>query len=287
MAEPEGTVALVTGASRGAGRGIAHALGERRATVYVTGRSTRAAPNPDRPGTIEDTADEVIARGGTGIPLRVDHTHPAEVAALIERIASENGRLDLLVANAWMGYEIEVKRIPFWKAPLEHWDLMFGSLRAQMLTAQLAAPLMLEQTRGLIVNTLWDVGSHFHGHVFYDTVKNGVSRMSFGMSEQLRDHGIAVVALSPGWMLTEVMDLTPEQAAETETPEYVGRAVAALAEDPDVIRWSGRTLRVVDVAREYGFTDVDGTVLSPFWERYLARAGAPPRSSGRRFGDDN
>jgi NAD(P)-dependent dehydrogenase (short-subunit alcohol dehydrogenase family) len=280
-----GTVALVTGASRGAGKGIALVLGEHGATVYVTGRSTRAEPNPGRPGTIDDTAEEVRARGGTGIAVRVDHTEPAEVASLIERIANEHGRLDLLVANAWMGYEIRVKGIPFWEAPLEHWDLMFDSLRGQMLTAQLAVPLMREQDRGLIVNTLWDVGSHFHGHVFYDTVKNAVSRMSFGMAEQLREHGIAVVALSPGWMHTETMDLSPETAVQTESTEYVGRATAALAGDPDVARWSGRTLRVVDLAREYGFTDVDGNVTSPFWKNYLARAGTPPGSSGRRFGE--
>jgi NAD(P)-dependent dehydrogenase (short-subunit alcohol dehydrogenase family) len=287
MADLEGTVALVTGASRGAGRGIAAALGERGATVYVTGRSTRGASTLGRPGTIEDTADEVAERGGQGIPVRIDHTEPRDVASLLERIASDHGRLDLLVANAWMGYEIDVQRIPFWEAPLEHWDLMFASLRAQMLTAQFVAPLMLEHRRGLIVNTLWDVGAHFHGHVFYDTVKNAVSRMTFGMAEQVRDHGIAVVALSPGWMHTEIMDLTPEQAAQTESTEYVGRAVAALAGDDDVIRSSGRTLRVIDVAREYRLTDVDGTVLSPFWENYLAREGAPPGGSGRRFGEED
>jgi len=160
---------------------------------------------------------------------------------------------------------------------------MFDSLRSQMLTAQLFAPLMLEQARGLIVNTLWDVGPSFHGHVFYDTVKNAVSRMSFGMAEQLREHGIAVVALSPGWMHTEVMKLPPKLAAQTESTEYIGRAAAALAGDPDVLRWSGQTLLVIDVAREYGFTDVDGKVLSPFWEKYLAEAGTPPGSSGRTF----
>jgi NAD(P)-dependent dehydrogenase (short-subunit alcohol dehydrogenase family) len=277
-------VALVTGASRGAGKGIALVLGENGATVYVTGRSTRAEPNPARPGTIEDTADEVSARGGTAIPIRTDHTQPHEVAALVERISSDHGRLDLLVSNAWMGYETRVTFTPFWEAGLDHWDLMFESLRGQMLTAQLAVPLMLKRRGGLIVNTLWDVGLHFHGHLFYDTVKNAVSRMSFGMAEQLREHGIAVVALSPGWMHTEVMDLTPEQAARTESTEYIGRAVAALAGDPDVLRWSGRTLRVVEVAQEYDFTDVDGKVLSPFWEDYLARAGAPPSGSGRRFG---
>lgn len=277
------TVALVTGATRGAGRGIANVLGEHGATVYVTGRSTRAEPHPDRPGTIEDTADEVQARGGSGIPVRVDHTEPAEVASLVERIENEQGRLDVLVANAWMGYEIRVEGIPFWDASLEHWDLMFDSLRMQMMTAQKAAPLMLKQGRGLIVNTLWDVGSHFHGLVSYDTVKTAVSRMSFGMAEQLREHGIAVVALSPGWMHTEVMNLPPELAEQTETTEYIGRATAALAADRDVMRWSGQTLLVVDLAREYGFTDVDGKVLTPFWEKYLAQGGRTSGSSDRTF----
>jgi NAD(P)-dependent dehydrogenase (short-subunit alcohol dehydrogenase family) len=277
------TVALVAGATRGAGRGIANVLGEHGATVYVTGRSTRAEPHPDRPGTIEDTAEEVRARGGTGIAVRVDHTQPAEVASLIERIESEQGRLDVLVANAWMGYEIRVEIVPFWEATLEHWDLMFDSLRMQMMTAQKAAPLILKQGRGLIVNTLWDVGSHFHGLVSYDTVKTAVSRMSFGMAEQLREHGIAVVALSPGWMHTEVMNLPPELAEQTETTEYIGRAAAALAGDPDVMRWSGQTLLVVDLAREYGFTDVDGKVLTPFWEEYLAQGRKTARSSERTF----
>jgi NAD(P)-dependent dehydrogenase (short-subunit alcohol dehydrogenase family) len=283
MAGFEDTVALVTGASRGAGRGIAKVLGEHGANVYVTGRSTREKPHPDRPGTIEDTADGVRARGGTGIAVRVDHTKPDEVAALFERIESEQGRLDLVVANAWMGYEIRVEYTPFWEASLEHWDLMFDSLRMQMVTAQQAAPLMLKQGRGLIVNTLWDVGSHFHGLVSYDTVKTAVSRMSFGMAEQLREHGIAVVALSPGWMHTEVMNLPPELAEQTETTEYIGRATAALAGDPDVMRWSGQTLLVVDLAREYGFTDVDGKVLTPFWEKYFAQGGRTSGSSDRTF----
>lgn len=284
MPRLEDTVALVTGASRGAGKGIALVLGEHGATVYVTGRSTRAEPNPNRPGTIDDTAEAVTARGGTGIAVRVDHTDPAQVSSLIERIASDHGRLNVLVSNAWMGYEIRVQGIPFWEATLEHWDLMFGSLRAQMLTAQLAVPLMLKRGGGLVVNTLWDVGSHFHGHVFYDTVKNAVSRMSFGMAEQLREHEIAVVALSPGWMHTEVMGLPPELAAQTESTEYIGRAAAVLAGDPDVMRWSGQTLLVVDLAREYGFTDVDGKVLTPFWEKYLAAGGRTSGSSERTFG---
>lgn len=270
MGRLDGTVAVVTGASRGGGKGIALVLGEEGATVYVTGRSTRDAPSETRPGTIEDTSEEVTARGGRGIPVRVDHTREEDVAALFGRVKEDQGRLDLLVNNAWMGYEIRVQIVPFWEAELEHWDLMFDSLRSQLVTSRLALPLMLPQRRGLIVNTTWAVGDQFHGHVFYDTVKTAVSRMSMGMAEQLREHGIAVVALSPGWMHTEVMNLPPELARQTETTEYVGRATAALAADPDVLRRSGETLLVVDLARDYGFTDVDGRELSPFWERWLA-----------------
>jgi NAD(P)-dependent dehydrogenase (short-subunit alcohol dehydrogenase family) len=142
-----------------------------------------------------------------------------------------------------------------------------------MVTTRLALPIMLPQRRGLIVNTTWAVGDRFHGHVFYDTVKNAVSRMSMGMAEQLREHGITVVALSPGWMHTEVMGLTPEQAEQTETTEYVGHATAELAADPDVFRWSGETLLAAELARSYGFTDVNGRALSPFWERWLAERG--------------
>jgi NAD(P)-dependent dehydrogenase (short-subunit alcohol dehydrogenase family) len=270
MGRLDGTVAVVTGATRGGGKGIALVLGEEGATVYVTGRSTRDAPHASRPGTIEATAEEVTARGGRGIAVRADHTRDEDVAALFERVEQEHGRLDLLVNNAWMGYEIRVQIVPFWEAQLEHWDLMFDSLRSQLVTTRLALPLMLPQRRGLIVNTTWAVGDQFHGHVFYDTVKTAVSRMSMGMAEQLREHGIAVVALSPGWMHTEVMNLPPELASQTETTEYVGRATAALAADPDVLRRAGETLLVVDLARDYGFTDVDGRELSPFWERWLA-----------------
>lgn len=267
-------VALVTGASRGGGKGIAVVLGEAGATVYVTGRTTRAEPRTDRPGTIDDTADEVTARGGRGIAVRCDHRNAEEIEALVAQIEREQGRIDVLVNNAWGGYELMVYYEPFWELPLEHWELMFeGGLKTQFLTTRLALPLLRNSDRALVVNTTWDVGDRYHGHLLYDTVKNAVARMSLGMSEDLKDEGIAVLALSPGWMHAERMDLTPEQAAKTETTQYVGRAVRALAGDPDVRRWNGRVLRVIDVAREYGFTDVNGKLLSTFWEEWLQKLG--------------
>jgi NAD(P)-dependent dehydrogenase (short-subunit alcohol dehydrogenase family) len=265
-------VALVTGASRGGGKGIALVLGEAGATVYVTGRTTRAKPRSDRPGTIDDTADELTARGGRGIAVRCDHRNEEEIEALLAQIERDHGRIDVLVNNAWGGYEMMVYYEPFWDLPLEHWELMFdGGLKTQFLTTRLALPLLHESDRALVVNTTWDVGDRYHGHLLYDTVKNAVARMSYGMSEDLKETAITVVALSPGWMYAERMKLTEKQAAKTESTEYVGRAVRALAADPDVHRWSGRVLRVIDVAREYGFTDVNGKLLSPFWEEHLQK----------------
>lgn len=266
-------VAVMTGASRGGGKGIAVVLGEEGATVYVTGRSVRGEPTTlDRPGTIDDTAEEVTARGGTGIAVRCDHTVDAEVEALFERVRAEHGRLDLLVNNAWSGYEMSPDpALDFWEIDLRHWELMFaGGLRAAMVSSRFGVPLMLPQRRGLIVNIGFALGERYHGHVFYDTVKTAVNRMSFGMAEDLRPHGIAVVALSPGFMHGERMDLSPERAVLTESTQYVGRAVAALAADPDVIEKSGRVLRVFEVGQEYGFTDVDGKQISGFWEEWLA-----------------
>jgi len=268
-------VAVVTGASRGGGKGIALVLGEEGAIVYVTGRSVRGEPTTlDRPGTIEDTAEEVTARGGTGIAVRCDHTVDAEVEALFERVRAEHGRLDLLVNNAWSGYEMSPDpALDFWEIDLRHWELMFaGGLRASMISSRFGVPLMLSQRRGLIVNIGFALGERYHGHVFYDTVKTAVNRMSFGMAEDLRPHGIAVVALSPGFMHGERMNLSPERAALTESTQYVGLAVAALAADPNVIGKSGQVLRVFEVAQEYGFTDVDGKQISGFWEEWLRNA---------------
>ena len=271
-------VAVVTGASRGAGKGIAVVLGDAGATVYVTGRSVRGeASTLGRPGTIDETAEEVTRRGGVGIAVRCDHAVDEEVAALFRKVRDESGRLDVLVNNAWGGYEIDPDtEVPFWEIELRHWDLMFDAgVRAQMISSRFGAPLLLEADRGLIVNTTWVLGTP-HGNAFYEVAKTASHRLTASMADDLRAAGVAVVAVSPGFMRGERMNLAPEVAAQAESTEYVGRAVAALAADPNVIEKSGRLLTVVELAREYGFTDVDGRVMTPFWERYyaqLARGG--------------
>jgi NAD(P)-dependent dehydrogenase (short-subunit alcohol dehydrogenase family) len=270
-----GQVALVTGASRGCGKGIALVLGEEGATVYVTGRSVRGQPTTlDRPGTIDDTADEVTARGGTGIAVRSDHCDDGQVRAVFDRIAGEQGRLDLLVNNAWSGYEIGPDpALAFWEIEWRHWDLMFtGGLRATAFASRLAAPVMIGAGRGLIVNVTW-VLDRPHGHAYYEVVKNATNRLTKQQAGDLRPHGVACVAVSPGWMRLERMDLTPEELAMTESAEFPGRAVAALAADPDVLARSGRVLTTPELARAYGFSDVDGTQQSPFWDQHWAAPG--------------
>jgi len=286
----QGRVALVTGASRGAGRGIAVELGAAGATVIATGRSTRERPAPGYerlmalsglqtlPGSIDDTADEVTRAGGTGIAVRCDHTHDDEVAALFERIRADHGRLDLLVNNAWGGHESfdGVFQAPFWAHPMAHWDSMFDrGVRNHLLASRHAAPMMVAQGHGLIVTTtFWDRGHYIRGNLFYDLAKAAMVRLAFGIAEELRPHGVASVALSPGWMRTEFILLghqTDEAhwqekpaLARTESPRYLGRAVAALTADPKVMDKSGAVLRVADLAREYGFTDIDGRQVPPF-----------------------
>ncbi len=268
-----GKVALVTGASRGGGRGIAQALGEEGATVYVTGRSTRGGPaTKGRPGTIDQTAEMVTACGGVGIPVHCDHTVDAEVEALFERIKQEQGRLDLLVNNVWGGYERYGDAdfdAAFWEQPLWRWDRMFDAgVRAHYLASRQAAPIMIAQCGGLMINTtFWDRGKCLSGPP-YDLAKTAVNRLAYAMALELRPHDVAAVALSPGWMRTEAVlraygtdekhwQQVPD-LARTESPQYIGRAVAALAADPNVMEKTGRILTVGDLAREYGFTDHDG-----------------------------
>ena len=265
-------VALVTGASRGGGKGIALVLGEEGATVYVTGRSVRGQPTTlGRPGTIDDTAEEVTARGGTGIAIRCDHTDDAQVRGVFRRIQDDHGHLDVLVNNAWSGYEISPdSSLAFWEIEWRHWDLMFtGGLRAAAFAATLAAPMMIEAGRGLIVNITW-VLDRPHGHAFYEDVKNGTNKLTEQMADDLRPHGVSCVAVSPGFMRLERMNLTPDEAAMTESAEFAGRAVAALAADDGVMARSGRVVTTPGLAREYGFTDVDGSQQSRFWDRHWA-----------------
>ena len=268
-----GKVAVVTGASRGGGRAIALALGEAGATVYVTGRSTRAAGTTERlPGTVDETAEGVTAGGGVGIPVRVDHTVDAEVEALFARVREEQGRLDLLVNNAWGGYEGYDGRTfdaPFWEQPTARWEAMFtAGVRTHFVAARLAAPSMIAQGAGLIVGTVaWAFGA-YTGNLYYDVAKAAVIRMAFGMAEELRPHGVAAVAVAPGFMRTERVlaahAAAPFDLSGTESPAYLGRAIAALAADPDVIERSGRLLTAGELARAYGFTDVDGRQPEPF-----------------------
>ena len=284
-------VVVVTGASRGAGRGVAVELGAAGATVYVTARSTRGAPAEGydgflertgmaaMPGTIEDTAEEVTAAGGRGIPVRCDHTDPAQVRELFAGVEREHGRLDLLVNNAWGGHEsfsMASLSAPFWEQPLDHWESMFDhGVRNHVVACQAAAPLFMRQRRGLVVTTtFWDRGRYLRGNLFYDVAKAAMNRLAFAVAEELRPYGVCSLAVSPGWMRTELV-LTGFQAdertwtdhpplARTESPRYLGRAIAALAADPDVMKKSGTVQLVGELAVEYGFTDVDGRVVPPF-----------------------
>lgn len=265
--ELSGNVAVVTGASRGAGRGIALVLGQAGATVYVTSRSIRGDTTENLPGSIEETAEAVTALGGLGIAVRCDHTVDAEVEALFRRVRDEQGRLDLLVNNAWGGYEhYELERFvaPFWEQPLRHWRGMFeAGVRAHLVASRLAVPLMLAQQRGLIINTVaWDRNLYL-ANLFYDVAKAAIIRMAFGMAVELRGYNVAAVALAPGFMRTErVMAahaLHPFDLGRTESVEYVGRAVVSLAADAEVMQKSGKILAVGDLAGDYGFTDIDGT----------------------------
>lgn len=265
-------VAVVTGASRGAGRGIALVLGEAGATVYITGRSVRGSTTENLPGSIDETADAVTKRGGKGIPVRCDHTVDADVEALFQSVHREQGRLDLLVNNVWGGYEhydVEGFGAPFWKLPLKYWNGMFeAGVRAHFIASRFAVPLMLSQRKGLIINTTaWDRDLYL-GNLFYDVAKAAINRMAYGMSIELRPYCIAALALAPGFMRTErVMAahaMQPFNLGKTESPEYIGRAVAFLAADPEIMEKSGKVVTVGDLAQEYGFTDIDGRQIPEF-----------------------
>lgn len=264
MSALKGKVAIVTGASRGVGRGIAQVLGEAAATVYVTGRSVRGRPTTEGlPGTIDETAELVEAAGGVGVPVRCDHTVDSQVESLFQRVLDEQGRLDLLVNNAWGGYEQydDAKfDLPFWEQPLWRWHGMFrAGLRTHFTASRLAARAMIERERGLILNISFGDGGKFLGSVLYDVAKNAVDRLTMGMGFELRNHGIPVLSLYPGFVRTErVMAGYRGDLSVTQSPQYTGRAVVALATDPCVIHKSGMAFSVAELAREYEFTDIDG-----------------------------
>lgn len=282
----KGRVALVTGSSRGVGKGVAVVLGEAGATVYVTGRTVRGQRNRwGVRGTIHETADEVTARGGVGIPVRCDHTHDAEIRRLISRIDREQGRLDILVNNAFGGEDgkqpiVSYDEFPYWKHNFEEWwHRMFTAyLRAGMATTMYAIPVMRRRRGGLIVNTLWWNRGRYLWDLFFDLASSSVGRMTYGLDLELRSRDITVVGISPGWTRTEHMDHLPEATLrKLPSPEYAGRAVAYLALDSRRHEKSGRVHEIGALAREYGFRNTDGRLID--YHSEIAKhppPGAPP-----------
>jgi len=270
----DGKVAVVAGATRGAGRGIACMLGAAGATVYCTGRSTREhSATPGRPETIDETAEMVTARGGSGIPIQVDHTIEEEVAALFERVRREQGRLDVLVNDVWGGDDLTEWGKPFWELTQSKGRLMLErSVHAHVITSRHGAPLMVERGDGLIVEITDGDFMGYRGNLFYDLSKITAIRLAYIMAADLRDRGVTALAVTPGFLRSEAMleRLGVSEAnwrdaikkdrhfAESETPYYVGRAVAALAADPNIHAKAGQVWAVWTLAKEYGFRDVDG-----------------------------
>jgi dehydrogenase/reductase SDR family protein 1 len=256
-----GQVAVVTGASRGVGKGIALGLAEAGATVYVTGRSVTAGAFP---GTITETAEEVNALGGRGIAAACDHADDAHVAQLFARVAREQGRLDILVNNAFAVPDGKLVA-PFWELPIEQWDVMHRvGLRSHYVAAWHAAPIMIAQKLGLIVNVS-SFGAKIQAvNVAYGVGKAGVDRMTRDMGRELKEHGVTVVSLWPGIVKTERLLAEPDRLGfdptNGESPTLSGRAVAALAADPNRLAKTSQAVIVAELALEYGFTDVDGKV---------------------------
>jgi NAD(P)-dependent dehydrogenase (short-subunit alcohol dehydrogenase family) len=299
-----GKVALVSGATRGAGRGIAVALGEAGATVYATGRSTRERRSEmDRPETIDETAELVTAAGGEGIAVAVDHLDSDQVRGLVERIDAERGRLDVLVNDIW-----GAEHLFEWNKPLWEHDLANGlrllrlAIDTHLITSHHALPLMVRRPGGLVVEVTDGTAeyndAHYRVSTFYDLAKTAAIRLAFAQGEELAPHGCTAVALTPGWLRSEIMlehygvteanwrdgaAVNPHFAAISESPRFVGRAVAALAADPDVQRHNRGSFSSGGLAQEYAFTDLDGS--QPDCWRYLVEvqdAGREADSTGYR-----
>ena len=302
MRDLAGRVALVAGATRGAGRGIAVQLGAAGATVYVTGRTTRSQPSEmNRPETIEDTAALVDEAGGRGIAIRVDHLVPDEVRALVARIEREQGALHVLVNDIWGATTMEWNKSA-WESTL---DVGLRTLRLAVdthaITSHFAIPLLIRKPGGLVVEVTDGTdeynATHYRVSFFYDLAKAAVGRMAFALAHELAPHGATAVLLTPGWLRSEAMleaygveeanwrDATKRSPhfAISESPAFVGRAVAALAQDPNVTRWNGASLSSGQLAKVYDFTDLDGS--RPDAWRYLVEvqdAGKPADVTGYR-----
>jgi NAD(P)-dependent dehydrogenase (short-subunit alcohol dehydrogenase family) len=255
-------VAVVTGASRGAGAGIAHALGSHGATVYVTGRSERDG-NSALPGTIDETAERVTAAGGQGIPVRVDHGDDGQVRALFDRIAAEHGRIDILVNNAAIIRDEMMGRTKFWEEPLNVVDTLDVGVRSSYVATALAAPLMLPQRNGLVVFTSSSGAVHYAFGPAYGVPKAAIDKMAADMAYDFREVGIAAVSIWMGSLLTDrvrsIVAANPQKLQHildtAETPELTGHVIWALYHDPDLISRSGETLIGAELAVQYGITD--------------------------------
>ena len=299
----KGKVALVAGATRGAGRGIAIELGAAGATVYCTGRSTRAQPSEiNRPETIEETAELLQREGGKGVAVKVDHLDTAQVQALVARIESEQGRLDILVNDIWGGEHLTEWYKPVWEHSLEKGlHQMRLAIDTHIITSHLALPLLIKKPGGLVVEltdgTVEYNKEKYRLSLFYDLCKTSINRIAWSQAHELQAQQCTAVSLTPGWLRSEQMldnynvkepnwrDAIAEQPhfAITETPRYVGRAVAALAADPEVSRWNGQSLSSGQLAKVYGFTDLDGS--QPDAWRYVVEvqdAGKPADVTGYR-----
>jgi NAD(P)-dependent dehydrogenase (short-subunit alcohol dehydrogenase family) len=298
-----GRVALVAGATRGGGRGIAVGLGEAGATVYVTGRTTRERRSEaGRPETIEETAELVTAAGGEGIAVPTDHLDPARVRALVERIDAERGRLDVLVNDIWGAEHLFGWDTPLWEHDLDDGlRLLRLAVDTHLITSHHALPLLLREPGGLVVEVTDGTAEYNAGHyrvsMFYDLAKAALIRMAWGLGQEVGPRGATAVAITPGWMRSELMlehhgvtegnwrDATARNPhfCISESPLYTGRAVAALAGDADVARWNGRSVSSGALAQVYGFTDTDGT--RPDCWRYIVEvreAGLPADDTGYR-----
>jgi NAD(P)-dependent dehydrogenase (short-subunit alcohol dehydrogenase family) len=317
-----GKIALVAGATRGAGRGIAVALGEAGATVYCTGRSSRKqsrglrAPS-SRPETIEETAAMVTAAGGRGIAMRVDHTEPAEVKKLAAAIKGRHKRLDILVNDIWGGDALTEFGKPFWKCNLANGlQMLKQAIHSHIITSHYAVPLIVgsrrkvisKKTRGIIFEITDGDAFYYRGNIFYDLVKISVIRLAFAMSRELRKRNIASVALTPGFLRSESVlehfgvteanwkdagkkkyanvnsqdqNDAPQDFMVSESPRFIGRGVVALASDPNAMKKSGRVFSSWALAREYGFTDLDGT--QPHWGNHARKKYGKYKICDERF----
>ncbi|MCX5609982.1 SDR family oxidoreductase [Streptomyces sp. NBC_00047] len=283
-----GKVALVAGGTRGGGRGIAVELGAAGAVVYVTGRSSAAGRSGlDRPETIEETAERVTAAGGLGIPVRTDHSRPEEVRALVDRIAAEqDGRLDILVNSVWGGDPLTDWEHPLWEQDLEcGLRLLRQAVETHVITSRFALPLLVARKSGLVVEVTDGNTARYRGSFFYDLAKSAVIRLAIAQAAELKSHGVAAVALTPGFLRSEAMlenfgvtetnwrdgAAQDPNFAHSETPAYLGRAVVALAADPHIMAKTGRALATWGLYQEYGFTDADGTQpdIAAHWAKNL------------------